>query len=134
MINIPLPFWAMWGIMLLGVLTKMLYDIKVITDKTPDSIIWKTILQKFFNKEWPSYGMAIIITGIISFSFEYIKQFDTSQNADINKWAKWVPLAVLILYAIGITSQLILYKFLGRIKSKGMIDESILKEKPNDQS
>lgn len=132
MINIPLPFLAIWGIMLLGVLTKMLYDIKIITDITPDSIKWKTVFARFFNKEWPSYGMAVIVTGILAYSFEYMKGFAKVDNAEITKWAKWIPLAVPIIYAIGIGWQLLFYKFLGRIKNKGLIDTSMLHETPKD--
>lgn len=128
MINIPLPFFAMWGILLAGVITHILYKLKVITDNTPDDVVWSKVWVKFRNKEWPSYGMSLIATGIISFSFEFIKRFDTSSTVEISKYAKYVPLAVPILYCGGILINFFLYKMLGRIQSKGKIDVSLLKE------
>lgn len=134
MINIPLPFWAMWLILLAGVATHVLYKLKKITDKTPDDILWNQVWLKFRNKEWPSYGMSFIATGIISFTFQFIKQFDTSSTAEISRYAKFVPLAVPILYAIGIIINIFLYRLLGRIESKGKIDMTILKEGDEKES
>jgi len=128
MINIPLPFVAMWAIMLAGVLTHMLFKIKKITDSTPDDVPWKMVKYKFFKKEWPSYFISIIFTCIIAYSFVFMKQFNNPDNAEISKWAKWVPLSVLILYFIGVLNQWVFYKILGRISSKGNIDIDILKE------
>ncbi len=128
MINIPLPFWAMWLLLLAGVATHVLYKLKKITDNTPDDIAWKQVGKRFRNKEWPSYGMSFIATAIISFTFQYIKQFDTSTTAEISKYAKWVPLAVPILYVFGIVINIFLYKLLGRIEQKGKIDVTILKD------
>jgi len=129
MINIPLPFFAMWVIMLAGVLTHVLAKIKMITDKTPEEISWKIVARKFMNKEWASYGISIIFTCIVSFSFVYMKRFSNADNAEISYWAKWVPLAVIILYFFGVLNQWVFYFILGRIQSKGKIDIDILKEK-----
>lgn len=128
MINIPLPFWAMWLILLAGVATHVLYKLKKITDNTPEDILWNRVWLKFRNKEWPSYGMSLIATGIIAFTLEYIKQFDTSTTIEISRYAKYVPLAVPALYAIGIVLNILFYKWLGRIDSKGKIDVSELKK------
>ena len=128
MINIPLPFWAMWLILLAGVATHVLYKLKKITDNTPDDILWNRVWVKFRNKEWPSYGMSLIATGIVAFTLEYIKQFDTSTTVEISRYAKYVPLAVPALYACGILINILFYKWLGRIDSKGKIDVSELKK------
>lgn len=132
MINIPLPFYAMWGIMLAGILTHILAKVNEVNQKSPEEILWYTILRKFFRKEWASYGMSVIFTGILAYSFVYMKQFDNASNAEISKWAKWIPLAVLILYFIGVLSQWIFYKILGRIQGRGQIDVDILKDKKPD--
>jgi hypothetical protein len=128
MINIPLPFIAMWAIMLAGVLTHMLFKIKKITDSTPDDLPWKLVKQKFLRKEWPSYFISVIFTCIIAYSFVFMKQFDNPNNAEISRWAKWLPLSVIILYFIGVLNQYLFYLILGRIQSKGKIDIDILKE------
>src|SRR5690349_648620 len=129
MINIPLPFYAMWAIMLAGVATHILAKVNEVNQKSPEEILWYTILRKFFRKEWASYGMSIIFTGIVAYSFVFMKQFDNASNAEISKWAKWIPLAVLFFYFFGILNQWVFYKILGRIQSKGQIDVDILKEK-----
>ena len=118
MINIPLPFFVMWAVLLLGVLTSMLVKIKNITDATPDDVQWKMVIRKFFNKEWPSYGISFILTFVIAGSFQYIKRFDVSSNQEISKYAKWIPLAVPALYIGGYLCQGGFYKLLGRIQGK----------------
>jgi len=129
MINIPLPFLAMWAIMLAGVVTHMLFKIKKITDSTPNDMPWKLVKEKFLRKEWPSYFISIIFTCIIAYSFVFMKQFDNPNNAEISRWAKWLPLSVIILYFIGVLNQYLFYMILGRIQSKGgKIDVDILKE------
>ncbi len=129
MINIPLPFIAMWAIMLSGVATHILFKIKKITDSTPDDMTWKMVKSKFIHKEWPSYGISIIFTCIIAYSFVFMKQFDNASNEEISKWAKWIPLSVLILYFIGFLNNWIFYMVLGRIQAKGgKIDIDTLKE------
>lgn len=130
MIYIPLSFYQMWVIMLAGVLTVMLAKINNINQNSPDEIMWWDILKKFFRKEWASYGMSAIITAIIAYSFVYMKQFQKIDNAEITKWAKWIPLGVLILYLLGCLNLWIFYRVMGRIQSKGDIDLNILKEKP----
>lgn len=130
MINIPLPFYAMWFIMICGIVTNMLAKINAINHKSPSDILWWDILKQFFKKEWASYGMSLIITGIVAFSFQYMKQFDNASNAEISKWAKWIPLAVLVLYLFGILNQWCFYWVLGRIQRKGQVDIDILKDKP----
>ncbi len=132
MINIPLPFLAMWGIMLLGVVTHVLAKIKSITDKTPDDIPLKLVIEKFMRKEWASYGMSLIFTGVVAYSFVFMKRFENPSNAEITYWAKWIPLSVLVLYFFGVVNQWGFYWILGRIQSKGKIDIDILKGK-NDQ-
>ena len=127
MINIPLPFLAMWGIMLLGVLTHVLAKIKSITDKTPDDIPLKMVVEKFARKEWTSYGMSLIFTGVVAYSFVFMKRFENPSNAEITYWAKWIPLSVLVLYFFGVVNQWGFYWILGRIQSKGKIDIDILK-------
>lgn len=129
MINIPLPFYAMWIIMLLGVITHMLFKIKKITDSTPDDVPWKQVKDKFFRKEWPSYGISLIFTGIIAYSFVFMKQFNNPDNEEISRWAKWIPLSVLALYFIGVLNQWVFYKILGRIQNKGgEVDIDLLKK------
>jgi hypothetical protein len=129
MINIPLPFVAMWGIMLSGVATHILFKIKKITDGTPDDVSWKQVKDKFIKKEWASYGISFIFTCIIAYSFVFMKQFDNASNEEISKWAKWLPLSVIILYFIGFLSNWIFYMILGRIQAKGgNIDITTLKE------
>lgn len=128
MIYIPLSFWQMWVIMLAGVLTVMLAKINNINQKSPDEILWWDILKKFFRKEWASYGMSFIITAIIAYSFVYMKQFQKIDNAEITKWAKWIPLAVIILYLIGCLCLWGFYRILGRIQGKSGIDVNILKD------
>ena len=129
MINIPLPFLAMWGILLAGVLTHILFKIKKITDGTPDDVPWKQVKDNFIRKEWPSYGISIIFTCIIAYSFVFMKQFDNPNNEEISRWAKWLPLSVLILYFIGFLNNWIFYMILGRIQAKGgKIDIETLKE------
>ncbi len=128
MINIPLPFLAMWGIMLAGVLTNILAKINAINHNSPDEVLWKTVLKKFFKKEWASYGMSFIFTGIVAYSFVFMKRFENPDNAEISKWAKWIPLAVLVFYFFGMLNQWVFYKVLGRIQSKGKVDVDILKE------
>lgn len=130
MINIPLPFWGMWAIMLAGVLTHILAKINQINHNSPSEVMWTDILKKFFGKEWASYGTSLIFTGIIAFSFQYMKQFNNESNAEISKWAKWLPLAVIILYFIGVVNQWVFYWILGRIQSKGKVDIDILKNQP----
>lgn len=130
MINIPLSFLAMWAIMIAGILTNILARVNAINQKTPDNVRWSSVLQSFFRKEWASYGMSLIFTGIVSFSFQYMKQFSNADNAEISKWAKWLPLAVLILYFIGVLNQWIFYKILGRIQTKtGGVDTDLI-DKP----
>lgn len=126
MINIPLPFVGMWVIMLAGVITHILAKINQINHNSPPEIMWNDILKKFFRKEWASYGMSLIFTAIIAFSFQYMKQFNHPDNAEISKWAKWLPLAVLVLYFIGVLNQWVFYWILGRIQSKGKVDVDIL--------
>lgn len=128
MINIPLSFTAMWLIMFAGIMTNLLAKVNEINQKSPEEILWYNILRKFIKKEWASYGMSIIFTGIIAYSFYYMKQFDNANNAEISKWAKWIPLAVLVLYFVGVLNQWVFYKILGRIESKGNIDTAILKK------
>jgi hypothetical protein len=113
--------------MLSGVLTHILAKIKSITDKTAEDIPLKLVIQKFFRKEWASYGMSLIFTAIIAYSFVFMKRFDNVTNAEISSWAKWIPLSVIILYFIGVINQWGFYWILGRIQSKGKIDIDILK-------
>jgi len=128
MINIPLPFFVMWLIMLLGVLTHILAKINSINHKSPDDILWTTILQKFFKKEWASYGMSLIITGVTAYTFVYMRQFTHVTASEISKYAKWIILAVPILYLFGVLNQWVFYWILGRIQSKGKVDVDILTE------
>lgn len=128
MINIPLPFYSMWLIMIAGVMTTFLAKINEVNQKSPEEILWWDIMKKFFRKEWASYCMSFIFTAIIAYSLQYMKQFDNASNAEISKWAKWIPLAVIILYFIGVLNQWIFYKILGRIQSKGSIDIQTLKK------
>jgi hypothetical protein len=132
MINIPLPFIAMWGIMLAGVFTHVLAKIKIITDKTPENVSWKQVLVKFRNREWPSYGMSLIFTGILAFSFVFMKRFSNPNNEEISYWQRWIPLSVIFLYFIGVLNQWLFYLILGRIQSKGKIDMDILKDKKDE--
>lgn len=131
-IIIPLPFIALWGIMLAGVLTNMFAKMKSIVDKTPEDVDWKVVFKRFLNREWPSYCMSIIFTCIIAYSFVFMKSFQKIDNEEISYWAKWIPLSVLILYIIGVINNWIFYYILGRIQSKGKIDMDIL-TKPKDQ-
>lgn len=133
MINIPLSFGAMWFIMFCGILTNALAKINSINRVTPVSIPYKQVLGTFIRKEFASYGMSIIATGIIAFSFVYMKQFQKVDNEEITKWAKWIPLAVIILYVIGIVIMYALYRLLGRIQDKTGIDIELLKDKKPDQ-
>lgn len=128
MINIPLSFFAMWLIMLLGVLTNIMYRINKINHDTPGEIKWKDVVYKFFNKEWASYGMSLIFTGIVAYSFIYMKQFENPDNEEISRWAKWIPLAVIILYGFGVLNQVVFYWALGKIQKKGQVDIDILKK------
>lgn len=132
MINIPLSFFAMWAIMIAGILTNILARVNAINQKTPDSVRWESVLESFFRKEWASYGMSLIFTCIVAFSFQYMKQFSNADNAEISKWAKWVPLAVIFFYFFGVLNQWIFYKILGRIQTKGggVDTELIDKTKP----
>lgn len=132
MINIPLPFYAMWFIMFCGVVTNVLAKVNAINHKSPANIMWYDILKKFISKEWAAYGVSIIFTGIIAFSFEFMKKFDKVDAQEISRWAKYLPLSVLVLYFIGVLSQWIFYIVLGRIQSKGQVDIDILKDKPAD--
>ncbi len=132
MINIPLSFFAMWTIMLAGILTHILAKVNSINHKSPDDIKWNFVLQKFFQKEWASYGMSLIFTGIIAYSFHYMKQFENPNNEEISYWARWIPLAVIALYFIGVINQWIFYFILGRIQSKGKVDIDILKNNTPD--
>lgn len=130
MINIPLSFLAMWGIMLAGVLTHILAKVNYINHQSPSEILWSDILKKFFRKEWASYGMSLILTAVIAYSFVFMKQFNNPNNAELSKWAKWIPLAVLFFYFLGVLNQWAFYKVLGRIQGKGQLDIDILKEQP----
>jgi len=129
---IPLPFIALWGIMLAGVLTNMFAKMKNIVDKTPEDIMWNVVFKRFLNREWPSYCMSIIFTCVIAYSFVFMKRFQKIDNEEISYWAKWIPLSVLILYIIGVINNWIFYYILGRIQSKGKIDMDIL-TKPKDE-
>jgi hypothetical protein len=122
----------MWAIMIAGILTNILARVNDINQKTPDNVRWGSVLQSFFQKEWASYGMSLIFTGIISFSFQYMKQFSNADNTDISKWAKWIPLAVIFFYFFGVLNQWIFYKILGRIQTKaGGVDTDLIdKTKP----
>lgn len=131
MINIPLSFFAMMLIMLAGVLTHILAKVNSINHKSPNHILWTDILKKFFQKEWASYGMSVIFITIIAYSFQYMKQFESPNNAEISYWSKWIPLAVIALYFIGVINQWIFYFILGRIQSKGKVDIDILKNTDN---
>ena len=131
MINIPLSFGAMWVIMFAGIMTHVLAKVNSINHKSPPDILWTDILKKFIQKEWASYGMSVIFTCIIAYSFTYMKQFENTTNAEISAWAKWIPLAVLILYFVGVINQWIFYFILGRIQSKGKVDIDILKNEDN---
>jgi membrane-bound metal-dependent hydrolase YbcI (DUF457 family) len=126
MINIPLSFSAMWLIMLLGVLTHILAKINKINHETPGRISLKNVVYSFFEKEWASYGMSIIITAIVSYSFYYMKRFDHSSNAEITYWARWVPAAVIVLYLFGVLNQWVFYWILGRIEKKGGVNIDLL--------
>ncbi len=132
MINIPLSFFAMWIIMLAGVFTHILAKVNSINHKTDSELQWNLILKKFFQKEWASYGMSVIFISIIAYSFQYMKQFENPDNAEISYWAKWIPLAVIALYFIGVINQWIFYFILGRIQSKGKVDIDILKNNTDD--
>lgn len=132
MINIPLSFMAMWVIMLAGVLTHILAKVNSINHKTDNDVKWNAVLKKFFQKEWASYGMSIIFISIIAYSFHYMKQFENPDNAEISYWSKWIPLAVIALYFIGVINQWIFYFVLGRIQSKGKVDIDILKNNTTD--
>jgi hypothetical protein len=134
MINIPLPFFVMWLIMLAGVATHMLFKIKKITDITPPNVPWKQVKEKFIRKEWPSYCISFIFTCIIAYSFVFMKQFENPNNEEISRWAKWLPLSVLALYFIGVLNQWLFYWILGRIQSKGKIDYEILNEPPTPKA
>lgn len=129
MINIPLSFGAMWFIMFCGILTNALAKINNINKVTPEEISFWQVIRKFARKEWPSYGMSLIATGIVSFSFVFMKQFQKIDNEEISRWAKWIPLAVLILYLFGIVVMYVLYKILGRIQDKTGVDITLLKDK-----
>lgn len=126
MINIPLSFGAMWVIMLAGVLTHILAKVNSINQKSPSNILWTHILKKFFQKEWASYGMSLIITAVVAYSFVYMKQFEHPDNEEISYWAKWIPVAVPVLYLFGVLNQWAFYWILGRIQSKGKVDIDIL--------
>lgn len=130
MINIPLPFLGMWAIMFAGIVTHILAKVNDINHKSPANILWYDILKMFFQKEWASYGMSLIFTGIIAFSFQFMKQFQKVDNAEITTWAKWLPLSVIVLYFIGVLNQWLFYVILGRIQSKGKVDVDILNNKP----
>ena len=71
--------------------------------------------------------MSVIFISIIAYSFQYMKQFENPGNDEISYWAKWIPLAVIALYFIGVINQWIFYFILGRIQSKGKVDIDILK-------
>jgi hypothetical protein len=131
MINIPLSFSGMWLIMLLGVLTHILVKINKINHDTPSDISQDVVIMKFFKKEWASYGMSIIFTGIIAYSFYFIKRFDNSTNEEISRLAKFVPLAVLFFYGIGVLNQWIFYFLLGRISKKSGVDIDLLENPPH---
>lgn len=133
MINIPLPFAAMWFIMLLGVISHILFQINKINHSTSDEIPWRVVVKKFFNKEWASYGISIIFTGVMAFSLVYMKRFEHVDNKEISYWAKWIPLAVIILYAFGVLNQWAFYKLLGRIQNnKGKVDIGLLTEEKKE--
>lgn len=129
MINIPLSFSAMWLIMLMGVLTHVLAKINKINHDTPDHIPFRQVVSKFFSKEWASYGMSIIFTGIIAYSFYFMKRFENISNQEITYWSKWIPLAVIFLYFFGVLNQWFFYWILGRIEKKGKTDIDLLKDK-----
>ena len=129
MINIPLPFWVMWAIMLLGVITNILKKINKINHETSSDIRWSKVLKQFFNKEWASYGMSVIFTAVLSYSFVYMKQFEKIDNAEVTKWAKWIPLAVIILYVVGLAFDHIIYWLLGKIDRQGSINTDLLNNK-----
>lgn len=131
MINIPLPFYAMWLILFAGVLTQIFWKVKKINDNTPDNVEWYTVWSKFWHREWPTYGMALIAVTIIAWQFHFIKKFSVIENPEISKYGKWIPLSVLGLYALGILINWILYRFFGRIESGGKIDVKTLVE-PNE--
>lgn len=128
MINIPLNFWQMELIMLCGILTHILAKVNGINHKSPADILWTDILRKFFAKEWASYGMSLIITCIVAYSFVYVKRFEHPTIAEVREASKWVILAVPILYIFGVLNQWAFYWLLGRIQSKGKVDIDILKE------
>lgn len=126
MINIPLPFSAMWLIMLLGVVTNILSKINKINHETSEEIKWVDVVKKFFNKEWASYGMSVIFTGIVAYSFVYMKKFEKIDNEEITRWAKWIPAAVIILYIVGFAVDRIFYFLMGKIDKKGVINTDLL--------
>lgn len=132
MIYIPLTFWQMWFILVLGVLSNILAKVQYINQNSSDEILWTSILKKFFRKEWASYSMSVIFTGIIAYSLVYIKQFE-APDAKISRFAWLVPIAVIVLYLFGMLNQWLLYRFLGRIQSGKNIDENILKPSDKDK-
>lgn len=128
MINIPLNFWQMEIIMILGILTNILARVNRINQQTDAEIPLNKILGKFFRKEIFSYGMSLIITGITAYAFVYMKQFEKPTLAEVREASKYVIYAVFGLYAFGIVNQYLFYMWLGRIQSKTGIDIDIIKK------
>lgn len=114
--------------MFFGILTHILAKVNGINHKSPPDILWTDILRKFFQKEWASYGMSLIITCIVAYTFVYIKQFEHPTIAEVRAASKWVILAVPVLYLFGVLNQWAFYWLLGRIQSKGKVDIDILQE------
>ena len=126
--DIQLPFYATWFLMILGIVTNMLAKVNKINHESPPDIKWKDILRTFFKKEWASYAMSFIFTGVIAFSFEFMKRFDHSSQQELNKYAKYIPFAVLFFYLLGFANQWAFYRLMGRIYSKAGVDTKILEE------
>lgn len=130
MINVLLSYWAMWFLLLLGVLINILAKVNYMNHNSPSDIMWTSILKAFFKKEWASYGMSLICTGVFAYQLMFLRHFE-NLDAKIARYSWIVPLTPIILMLIGILNQWLLYKAIGRITNKGKVDVDILQAEQN---
>ena len=78
-----------------------------------ESYTFKIVFHKFMSREWPSYGLSILVVLIASLTHdEWLKWFTTGKLKDIIEVPVGVKIAMILF---GIVGQYFIYKKFGKL-------------------